>query len=99
MRVVTTPAGGAAECLIDGTTGYVLDCAEKPNMEALVAKVRELASRSGDRELFGEGGVGREFLDRNFSIPRMLGEYVTRTANALSIAEEEIEFSDRRRVA
>ena len=99
VRVVTTPAGGAAECLIDGTTGYVLECAEKPNLEGLVAKVRELAARSADRALFSEGGTGREFLDRNFSIPRMLGEYVTCTANALRTADEEIEFSDRRRVA
>jgi hypothetical protein len=29
----------------------------------------------------------------------MLGEYVTCTANALRIADEEIVFSDRRRVA
>ena len=99
VRVVTTPAGGAAECLIDGTTGYVLECAEKPDLESLVAKVRELAGRSGDRALFSAGGAGRRFLDRNFSVPRMLDEYVTCTVNGLMLADQEVAFTDRRRVA
>ena len=99
VRVVTTPAGGAAECLIDGTTGYVLECAEKPDLERLVAKVRELVGRSGDRELFGERGVGRTFLDRNFSIRRMLEEYVTCSVNRLRLGDGGAELDERRRVA
>lgn len=83
VRVVTTPAGGAAECLIDGTTGYVLECAEKPDLEHVVERTHSLALRSADRDLFAEGGVGREFLDNHFSIPRMLEEYVTRTVERL----------------
>src|SRR4029078_8223636 len=35
VRVVTTPAGGAAECLIDGVTGHVLGCAEQPDYDAI----------------------------------------------------------------
>ncbi|WP_458387943.1 glycosyltransferase [Sphingomonas sp. F9_3S_D5_B_2] len=99
VRVVTTPAGGAAECLIDGTTGYVLECAEKPDLEGLVAKVRELVGRAGDQQLFSEDGVGRKFLDRNFSVGHMLKEYVTCTVNGLRLADEELGLSERRRVA
>ena len=87
VRVVTTPAGGAAECLIDGTTGFVLECAEKPNLEHAVDRAHGLALRSDDRELFAEGGVGRTFLDSHFSIPRMLEEYVSCTVERLRVLD------------
>lgn len=96
VRVVTTPAGGASECVIDGTTGFVLECAEKPDMENLIARVRDLALRSGDRQLFEEGGAGRQFLDCHFSIPRMLEEYVTCTTRGVHALDEEIGVEDRR---
>ncbi|WP_205480839.1 glycosyltransferase [Sphingomonas arenae] len=100
VRVVTTPAGGAAECLIDGTTGHVLECAEKPCLDLATERTRNLALRAGDRALFGEGGVGRQFLDSNFSIPRMLREYVTCTAGRLaSLAPGTIQVPEGRRVA
>src|SRR5262249_6891959 len=38
VRVVTTPAGGASECLIDGITGHVLECAEKPDLDGIVER-------------------------------------------------------------
>lgn len=99
VRVVTTPAGGAAECLIDGTTGYVLECAEKPDLERVVERTHSLAVRSGDQELFAEGGVGRTFLDSHFSIPRMLEEYVTRTVERLEALDRDSDSEDERQVA
>ena len=87
VRVVTTPAGGAAECLIDGTTGYVLDCAEKPDLEQLVAKAHSLSGRTEDRDLFKDGGVGRTFLDTHFSIPTMLAGFVSTTVGGLPAAD------------
>lgn len=83
VRVVTTPAGGAAECLIDGTTGFVLECAEKPDLEQLVAKVHSLSGRTEDSSLFDEGGIGRTFLDTHFSIPTMLAGFVSTTVQGL----------------
>lgn len=83
VRVVTTPAGGAAECLIDGTTGHVLGCAERPDYQQIVDMTHDLAMQSGDRALFAPGGVGRTFLDSHFSIPHMLVQYVTCTSNGL----------------
>lgn len=83
VRVATTPAGGAPECLIDGVTGHVLDCAEKPDLDLMVDKVADLVARSNDCGLFAPGGFGRRFLDLHFSIPRMLAEFVTCTAPQL----------------
>lgn len=83
VRVVTTPAGGAAECLIDGTTGHVLGCAESPDYMEIIESTHRLAMQAEDRELFAPGGVGRTFLDSHFSIPHMLAQYVTCTSNAL----------------
>lgn len=88
VRVVTTPAGGAAECLIDGTTGHVLDCAEKPNVEGIVEAARDLALKSHEREIFEADGLGRAFLDRHFSIPHMLAQFVTSTVQGY-VAEGE----------
>jgi glycosyltransferase involved in cell wall biosynthesis len=89
VHVVTTPAGGAAECLINGTTGHVLDCAEKPDLENVVRLTHELAARNDKGELFVEGGIGRTFLDSHFSIPHMLVQYVTCTSNALGPCYDE----------
>jgi glycosyltransferase involved in cell wall biosynthesis len=80
VRVVTTPAGGAAECLLNGTTGYVLECTEQPCLDNLVAQTHELAMRSKDRALFAEDGLGRRFLDENFSVPNMLANFVSCSA-------------------
>lgn len=83
VRVVTTPAGGAAECLIEGVTGEVLECAEKPDLNGVVAVVRSVACKSADRSLFDIGGAGRTFLDTHFSIPHMLAQYVSCTCERL----------------
>jgi glycosyltransferase involved in cell wall biosynthesis len=79
VRVVTTPAGGAAECLIDGVTGHVLDCAENPDFDMMIEKVHDLAVNSWNRAMFVEGGLGRAFLDSHFSVPHMLAQFVTCT--------------------
>jgi glycosyltransferase involved in cell wall biosynthesis len=79
VRVVTTPAGGAAECILEDVTGHVLDCAEKPDLERAVELTHDLTMRSGDRELFALGGLGHEFLEARFSVPHMLAHFVTCT--------------------
>jgi len=76
VRVVTTPAGGAPECLIKGTTGHVLECCEKPCLDNIVRCAKDLADKSSDIELFAVDGPGRHFLDENFSVPRMLANFV-----------------------
>jgi glycosyltransferase involved in cell wall biosynthesis len=83
VRVVTTPAGGAAECLMDGVTGHVLECAEKPDLDGIVERANDLAMKSSDHGLFVDGGPGRAFLDSRFSIPHMLAQFVTCTKRGL----------------
>jgi glycosyltransferase involved in cell wall biosynthesis len=83
VRVVTTPAGGAAECLIDGVTGHVLDCAENPDFDMMIENVHDLAVNSWNRAMFVEGGMGRAFLDSHFSVPHMLAQFVTCTVRGL----------------
>lgn len=40
--VVSTPAGGAAECFAPGVTGHLLDCAENPDLELACERIRHL---------------------------------------------------------
>jgi Vi polysaccharide biosynthesis protein TviE len=84
LRVVTTPAGGAAECLIDGVTGHVLGCAEQPDYNEIVENTHKWALRSNEREIFAPGGLARGFLDSHFSIPHMLGQFVSCTAQGFA---------------
>lgn len=79
VQVVTTPAGGAPECLIDGVSGHVLECTQTPDYRQMIARVHELATRGSDAGLFGTGGKVRTFLERNFSIPRMIDAFVACT--------------------
>ncbi|MGN6155322.1 MAG: glycosyltransferase [Sphingomicrobium sp.] len=88
VRVVATPAGGTAECLIDGLTGHLLGCAEKPDYQEIIDNVHDLSTLSGDRELFASDGFARAFLDSHFSIPQMLAEYVTCTYDGLGSADD-----------
>jgi glycosyltransferase involved in cell wall biosynthesis len=92
VRVVATPAGGAAECLIDGVTGHVLGCAERPDYDEIIESTHDLARQSSDRDMFAAAGFARAFLDSHFSIPHMLVEYVSCTYDGLPAetdAEEE----------
>lgn len=72
---VSTPAGGAGECFIDGVTGHLLACAEHPNLndaceriEHLVlsaqadATVRERATRRAT-ELFSVEAMLETFMN------------------------------------
>jgi glycosyltransferase involved in cell wall biosynthesis len=90
VPVVTTPAGGARECLIDGVSGHVLECAEKPDYRNTITRVNDLVQRQYDPAMFRTGGRIREFLDGNFSIERMIEQYVLCTVRALVPAAETV---------
>ena len=78
-----SPRGrGAAECLL--MVRPVVLKLRKKDLDNIVARAHELALRAADRELFANEGVGRRFLDENFSIPRMLANFVACTAGALA---------------
>lgn len=39
---VSTPAGGAGECFIDGVTGHLLGCAENPDLQEACEKIERI---------------------------------------------------------
>jgi glycosyltransferase involved in cell wall biosynthesis len=75
VPVVSTPAGGAAECFIEGVTGHILGCADKTDLDEACAKVRALVGRAGQPDIFA--AAERDFLDAKFSVPRMLENFVS----------------------
>ena len=74
VPVVSTPAGGASECFIEGVTGHVLNCADKTDLDLACEKVHALIGRAHDAAIFEP--ATRDFLDPNFSVPRMLENFL-----------------------
>ncbi len=69
--VITTPAGGSAETVIAGKTGFVLASAEKPDIgEAADLLMGLIAMSREDRQAMG--GVARHWAQRSFSVGTML---------------------------
>lgn len=66
--VVSTPGGGAGECLLDGDTGFLADSAE-----ALAERVCLLLADAAVRQRFA--AAGRAFVRERFGLERMVGEY------------------------
>jgi glycosyltransferase involved in cell wall biosynthesis len=75
VPVVSTPAGGAAECFIEGVTGHILGCADKTDLDEACAKTRALVGRAQLADVFEP--AERDFLDRKFSVSRMLENFVS----------------------
>lgn len=74
VPVVSTPAGGAAECFIEGVTGHVLGCADKTDLDEACDKVQALVGRAQDEAIFGP--AHRDFLAPNFAVDRMLENFM-----------------------
>jgi len=68
VPVVTTPAGGAAETLLQGETGWVLGSASAPDLDEAAARIVALAgSYSLERS-----ERARRFVTDRFSLARMI---------------------------
>ena len=78
VAVVSTPAGGACEAFMEGTTGLALTCAENPSLEELCDKVARILHRRNFPLECGEQAI--TFASANFSTRRM----VAQTAYALA---------------
>ena len=69
--VITTPAGGSAETVIAGKTGFVLASAEKPDIdEAADLLMGLIAMDPEERRALGE--AARAWAERSFSVETML---------------------------
>ncbi|KUR73584.1 hypothetical protein AQZ52_01015 [Novosphingobium fuchskuhlense] len=82
VPVVSTPAGGAAECFIEGVTGHILGSADKTDLDEACAKVRALVGRAHDPAIFEP--ATRDFLDAKFSVPRMLENFVSTSCGIIT---------------
>ncbi len=69
--VVTTPAGGSAETVIAGTTGFVLSSAEKPDIDQAADLLMGLIALSPSERL-AVGKAARAWAERSFSVKTML---------------------------
>jgi glycosyltransferase involved in cell wall biosynthesis len=69
VPVVTTPAGGAAETLLQGQTGWVLGSAVAPDLDEAAARLVALANDANPRE---RSDCARRFVLDRFSLARMV---------------------------
>lgn len=74
VPVVSTPAGGASECFIEGVTGHILGCADRTDLDEACEKVHALVGRAQDEAIFGP--ATRDFLDPHFAVGRMLENFM-----------------------
>lgn len=71
--VVSTPAGGAAECFIEGVTGSILECADKPDLDAACDKIEALVLTGSERAKVGD--IARRNAVERFSVDHMLAHF------------------------
>jgi glycosyltransferase involved in cell wall biosynthesis len=77
VPVVSTPAGGASECFIEGVTGHILGSADRTDFDEACEKTHALLGRAQCEDIFGP--ATRDFLVPNFSVPRMLENFLHAT--------------------
>jgi len=82
VPVVSTPAGGADECFIEGVTGHILGSADKTDLDEACVKVHALVGRAHNPEIFLP--AERDFLDAKFSVPRMLENFVSTSCGIMT---------------
>jgi len=71
---VSTPAGGAAECFIDGVTGHLLDCLDNPDLNEACEKIEAMVKASqSDIEI---GLRSRQRARILFSVQSMINTFL-----------------------
>jgi len=73
VMVVSTPAGGASECFIDGETGRLLDEAEKPNLYHACDCIEAMMLTGEARQTAAD--KAKAHASAKFSVSRMVGEF------------------------
>ncbi|WP_454690305.1 glycosyltransferase [Achromobacter aloeverae] len=71
---VSTPAGGAGECFIDGVTGHLLKSAEHPDLEDACEKIASLAGKAREDPTLIE--LGRQHARSLFSVEAMIDAFI-----------------------
>lgn len=70
--VVSTPAGGASECFIEGVTGRILNDAERPDFEHACDCIDAMIVTGTTPEAVL---AAKMHAGRKFSVPRMIGQF------------------------
>jgi glycosyltransferase involved in cell wall biosynthesis len=70
VPVVSTPAGGAAECFINGKTGYVLDSVEEPDLLDACEKLHNIIVKFKKNPKLKS--AAKRFANEHFSISEMV---------------------------
>lgn len=82
--VVSTPAGGAAECFAPGLTGHLLDCAEKPDLELACERIRHLVDlRQSEKDMMST--ETRNFA-RRFGVEELIENFTSICSRPLQSA-------------
>ena len=71
IPVITTPAGGSAETVIGGKTGFVMSSAEKPDIDEAADLLMGLI-RMNPEDRLATGKAARAWAERSFSVQTML---------------------------
>lgn len=74
VPVVTTPAGGASECIIKGVTGQLLNCAKEPNLADACEFIKKFVDSYKDNEKARIEAIN--FVKDNFSERRSLTKFL-----------------------
>ncbi|KND57106.1 Glycosyl transferase, group 1 family protein [Candidatus Burkholderia verschuerenii] len=69
VGTVSTPAGGAGECFVDGVTGHLLESAEQPDLQAACERLAALVDRC--RAEPATRDQARDRASTLFSVPAM----------------------------
>jgi len=72
--VVSTPAGGAQECFIEGVTGHILDSAVQPDLDQACDRIAALVDRR--RASGGEVERAARAMAAQFDVDMILGRFV-----------------------
>ncbi|WP_250535912.1 glycosyltransferase [Caballeronia sp. AZ10_KS36] len=85
VATLSTPAGGAGECFVDGVTGHLLECAEQPDLQAACDKLAALVDRCKADEATCEHARHRARM--LFSVNAMLSKFAELCASTVQGAE------------
>jgi glycosyltransferase involved in cell wall biosynthesis len=87
VRTVSTPAGGAAECFIDGVTGHLLKSVEKPDLDEACDRIAVLANTAGIDQATLE--MGRLRALTLFSVDAMIEAFMALCTLATPVSANE----------
>ncbi len=79
VPVISTPAGGSAECFIEGVSGFILDDAQTVNLDRACRYAEKLVNLWRSRT--GICQQTQSFLQERFTVEHMVGTFVKTIAS------------------